>query len=116
MITEKVGGYGFDHLSSPRRLLYGVGGEPNADASYRSSILDYPAFQLSLAYGTPVNTSSFYLVFYLSHLSSSGITLVYTIAIIMATFVGGCTVAAHYFAGFNLRESSTIGLSMSCKG
>ena len=48
-----------------------------------------------------------------------GITWAYTIAIIFTAFVGkfgGCTIAARYFAGFNWRESSTIGSLMSCKG
>lgn len=48
-----------------------------------------------------------------------GITWGYTIAIIVSAFTGkfgGCTLAAHYAAGFNWRESSTIGSLMSCKG
>ncbi|PPQ97543.1 hypothetical protein CVT26_002328 [Gymnopilus dilepis] len=52
-------------------------------------------------------------------LLNNGITWGYTIAIIIAAFVGkfgGCTVAAHFVAGFNWRESSTIGSLMSCKG
>jgi Kef-type K+ transport system membrane component KefB len=52
-------------------------------------------------------------------LSVEGIVWGYTITIIVTAFIGkfgGCTVAAHYFAGFNWRESSTIGSLMSCKG
>lgn len=50
---------------------------------------------------------------------NDGVTWGFTIAIIVTAFVGkfcGCTVAARYFAGFNWRESSTIGSLMSCKG
>jgi len=52
-------------------------------------------------------------------LSVEGTVWGYTITIIVTAFIGkfgGCTVAAHYFAGFNWRESSTIGSLMSCKG
>ncbi|KAH9480856.1 K(+)/H(+) antiporter 1 [Psilocybe cubensis] len=65
------------------------------------------------------------LYFTLSGLSTdlglldNGITWGYTIAIIVSAFAGkfgGCTLAAHYAAGFNWRESTTIGSLMSCKG
>lgn len=65
------------------------------------------------------------LYFTLSGLSTdlglldNGITWAYTIAIIFSAFIGkfaGCCIAARYFAGFNWRESSTIGSLMSCKG
>ncbi|PPQ70372.1 hypothetical protein CVT25_000083 [Psilocybe cyanescens] len=65
------------------------------------------------------------LYFTLSGLSTdlglldNGITWGYTIAIIVSAFsgkFGGCTLAAHYVAGFNWREASTIGSLMSCKG
>ncbi|PPQ82193.1 hypothetical protein CVT26_009576, partial [Gymnopilus dilepis] len=52
-------------------------------------------------------------------LLNNGITWGYTIAIIVTAFIGkfgGCLFAAHYAAGFNWRESSTIGSLMSCKG
>ncbi|KAJ7642763.1 Sodium/hydrogen exchanger family-domain-containing protein [Mycena polygramma] len=52
-------------------------------------------------------------------LLDDGITWAYTVAICALAFsgkFGGCTLAAHYFAGFNWRESSTIGSLMSCKG
>ncbi|KAF7309906.1 Na-H-Exchanger domain-containing protein [Mycena indigotica] len=52
-------------------------------------------------------------------LLDNGMTWAYTIAICTLAFVGkfgGCTVAARYLAGFNWRESSTIGSLMSCKG
>ncbi|KDR83202.1 hypothetical protein GALMADRAFT_239040 [Galerina marginata CBS 339.88] len=52
-------------------------------------------------------------------LLNNGITWAYTIAIIITAFIGkfgGCLLAAHYFAGFNWREASTIGSLMSCKG
>ncbi|KAF8965970.1 Sodium/hydrogen exchanger family-domain-containing protein [Flammula alnicola] len=52
-------------------------------------------------------------------LLNDGITWGYTIAIMVTAFAGkfgGCMLAAHYFAGFNWRESSTIGSLMSCKG
>ncbi|KAJ6581623.1 Sodium/hydrogen exchanger family-domain-containing protein [Mycena capillaripes] len=52
-------------------------------------------------------------------LLDNGITWAYTVAICTLAFTGkfgGCTLAAHYFAGFNWRESSTIGSLMSCKG
>jgi Kef-type K+ transport system membrane component KefB len=48
-----------------------------------------------------------------------GITWGYTIAILVAAFIGkfgGCTLAARYAAHFNWRESATIGSLMSCKG
>ncbi|KAF9525870.1 Sodium/hydrogen exchanger family-domain-containing protein [Crepidotus variabilis] len=65
------------------------------------------------------------LYFTLSGLSTdltlldNGVTWGYTIAIIVTAFVGkfgGCMIAARYVAGFNWRESSTIGSLMSCKG
>ncbi|KAH6893712.1 potassium:hydrogen antiporter [Coprinopsis sp. MPI-PUGE-AT-0042] len=43
----------------------------------------------------------------------------YTTAIIASAFVGkfgGCSLAAHYVAGFDWRESTAIGSLMSCKG
>ncbi|KAF8799460.1 hypothetical protein BYT27DRAFT_7201515 [Phlegmacium glaucopus] len=52
-------------------------------------------------------------------LLNNGVTWAYTIAIIFTAFVGkfgGCALAAKYFAGFNWRESGTIGSLMSCKG
>jgi len=51
--------------------------------------------------------------------SVSGVTWGFTIAIMSLAFTGkfgGCTLAAHYFARFNWRESATIGSLMSCKG
>ena len=48
-----------------------------------------------------------------------GITWGFTIAIMSLAFTGkfgGCTLAAHYLARFNWRESVTIGSLMSCKG
>ncbi|CAA7270692.1 unnamed protein product [Cyclocybe aegerita] len=65
------------------------------------------------------------LYFTLSGLSTdltlldNGITWGYTIAIIVTAFLGkflGCMLAGRYIAGFNWRESSTIGSLMSCKG
>jgi len=65
------------------------------------------------------------LYFTLSGLSTdlgtlnNGITWGFTFAIMILAFTGkfgGCTLAAHYAAGFNWRESSTIGSLMSCKG
>jgi len=50
---------------------------------------------------------------------NDGITWGFTIAIIVTAFIGkfgGCTIAARYVAGFNIREASTIGALMSCKG
>ncbi|KAJ7091445.1 Sodium/hydrogen exchanger family-domain-containing protein [Mycena belliarum] len=52
-------------------------------------------------------------------LLNNGITWAYTVAICSLAFIGkfgGCTFAAKYIAGFNWRESSTIGSLMSCKG
>nr|GAT45742.1 predicted protein [Mycena chlorophos] len=52
-------------------------------------------------------------------LLDTGMIWGYTIAICALAFTGkfgGCTLAAHYVAGFNWRESSTIGSLMSCKG
>ncbi|KAL1741415.1 Sodium/hydrogen exchanger family-domain-containing protein [Schizophyllum fasciatum] len=52
-------------------------------------------------------------------LLNNGITWGYTIAICALAFIGkfgGCTVASRFVAGFNWRESSTIGGLMSCKG
>ncbi|KAF9481959.1 hypothetical protein BDN70DRAFT_875579 [Pholiota conissans] len=52
-------------------------------------------------------------------LLNTGIAWGYTFAILITAFVGkfgGCFLAAHYFAGFNWRESSVIGSLMSCKG
>ncbi|KAJ7446767.1 Sodium/hydrogen exchanger family-domain-containing protein [Mycena latifolia] len=52
-------------------------------------------------------------------LLNNGITWAYTVAICSLAFIGkfgGCTMAARYIAGFNWRESSTIGSLMSCKG
>ncbi|TFK68027.1 hypothetical protein BDN72DRAFT_898463 [Pluteus cervinus] len=52
-------------------------------------------------------------------LLNDGITWAYTIGIIFLAFTGkfgGCTIAARYFAHFNLREASAIGSLMSCKG
>ncbi|KAG6827512.1 hypothetical protein H0H92_011484, partial [Tricholoma furcatifolium] len=51
--------------------------------------------------------------------TSAGITWAYTIAIICTAFLGkfgGCTLAAHFVAGFTWRESGAIGSLMSCKG
>ncbi|KAF7308876.1 Na-H-Exchanger domain-containing protein [Mycena kentingensis (nom. inval.)] len=52
-------------------------------------------------------------------LLNTGITWGYTIAICVLAFIGkfgACSLAARYLAGFNWRESSTIGSLMSCKG
>ncbi|KAJ7224156.1 Sodium/hydrogen exchanger family-domain-containing protein [Mycena pura] len=52
-------------------------------------------------------------------LLNTGTTWAYTIAIITLAFTGkfgGCTLAARFLAGFNWRESGTIGSLMSCKG
>ncbi|ESK92558.1 potassium:hydrogen antiporter [Moniliophthora roreri MCA 2997] len=52
-------------------------------------------------------------------LLNNGVTWGYTVAICVLAFVGkfgGCTLAAHFAAGFSWRESSTIGSLMSCKG
>ncbi|KXN82041.1 K(+)/H(+) antiporter 1 [Leucoagaricus sp. SymC.cos] len=52
-------------------------------------------------------------------LLNDGITWGFTISIMCLAFsgkFGGCTLAAHYVAGFNWRESATIGSLMSCKG
>ncbi|KDQ30912.1 hypothetical protein PLEOSDRAFT_1062891 [Pleurotus ostreatus PC15] len=52
-------------------------------------------------------------------LLDDGITWGYTIAICALAFIGkfgGCTLASKYIAGFNWRESTTIGSLMSCKG
>ncbi|TRM60507.1 Sodium/hydrogen exchanger family-domain-containing protein [Schizophyllum amplum] len=52
-------------------------------------------------------------------LLNDGITWGYTIAICALAFVGkfgGCTIASRFVAGFDWRESSTIGALMSCKG
>ena len=51
-------------------------------------------------------------------LLNSGIIWGYTIAICATSYFGkvfGCTIAAR-IAGFNSRESATIGTLMSCKG
>ncbi|XP_006462999.1 hypothetical protein AGABI2DRAFT_186795 [Agaricus bisporus var. bisporus H97] len=50
---------------------------------------------------------------------NNGVTWGFTIAIMALAFTGkfgGCTLAAHYAARFNWRESATIGSLMSCKG
>jgi Kef-type K+ transport system membrane component KefB len=52
-------------------------------------------------------------------LLNNGTTWAYTIAIMVLAFIGkfgGCTIAAHFMAGFNWREATTIGSLMSCKG
>ncbi|KAL1667018.1 Sodium/hydrogen exchanger family-domain-containing protein [Schizophyllum commune] len=52
-------------------------------------------------------------------LLNNGITWGYTVAICALAFIGkfgGCTIASRFIAGFNWRESSTIGGLMSCKG
>ncbi|KAF8800776.1 hypothetical protein BYT27DRAFT_7227327 [Phlegmacium glaucopus] len=72
-----------------------------------------------------VATTFLPLYFTLSGLSTdlgllnNGVTWAYTIAIIFTAFVGkfgGCAFVAKYFAGFNWRESGTIGSLMGCKG
>ncbi|KAF9445369.1 hypothetical protein P691DRAFT_777613 [Macrolepiota fuliginosa MF-IS2] len=52
-------------------------------------------------------------------LLDNGISWAYTFAIMGLAFTGkfcGCSLAAHYMAGVNWRESSVIGVLMSCKG